>query len=68
MIAQAYGIAAESVENREELSGAIERMLSHKGSYLLNVNVENKGMVFPMIPAGQDVTALMLNSNEKYYK
>ncbi|MDD2962041.1 MAG: biosynthetic-type acetolactate synthase large subunit [Muribaculaceae bacterium] len=68
MIANAYGIKAEDVESREELDGAIERMLNNKGSYLLNIKVEEKGMVFPMIPAGHTINELMLNSTEKYIK
>lgn len=67
MIAQAYGIAAEDVTDRDQLDAAIERMVNHKGAYLLNVNVEDEGMVFPMIPAGHEVTSLMLNSTEKFY-
>lgn len=39
-IASAYGIAGENVETREELDGAIERMLAHEGAYMLNVQIE----------------------------
>ena len=41
-------------------------MIAHKGAYLLNVAVEEEGMVFPMIPAGGCVTDILLNSTEKY--
>ncbi len=66
MLAAAYNIAASDVNSREELDGAIEKMLSHQGAYLLNVNVCEKGMVFPMIPVGQGVGDIMLNTTEKY--
>ena len=66
-IAKAYGIAAEDVENRSQLNDAIKRMLNHNGSYILNVNIEPNGLVFPMIPAGKSVKALMLDANTKYY-
>ena len=66
MIAKAYGIASENVETREELNGAIERMLSHKGAYLLNVNVDSKCMVFPMTPAGAAADTIMFSTTEKY--
>lgn len=59
-IAQAYNIKSEKIENREDLDGAIERMLSTKGPYLLDVQVETKGMVYPMIPAGTSVTNILL--------
>ena len=66
MIAAAYGIDGERVATREELDDAIERMLSHRGSYLLDVQIDPDGMVFPMTPAGACVTHIMLNATEKY--
>ncbi len=65
-LAAAYNIAGRDVNVREELDGAIAEMLEHKGAYLLNVNVCEKGMVFPMIPAGDGVSDIMLTSTEKY--
>lgn len=66
MIAKAYGIAAESVATREELSGAIERMLAHDGAYLLDVNIDETDMIFPMTPAGAHVDHVMINATETY--
>jgi acetolactate synthase-1/2/3 large subunit len=51
-IAAAYGIASAEVNRREELDDAIARMLADGKAYLLVVNVEEKGMVYPMIPGG----------------
>ncbi len=65
-LAAAYNIAGRDVSCREELDGAIAEMLECKGAYLLNVNVCEQGMVFPMIPAGDGVSDIMLSSNEKY--
>lgn len=65
-IADAYGIKAENVETREQLDGAIERMLKHDGAYLLNVNIDPTDMIFPMTPAGAAVDDIMLNPEEKY--
>lgn len=65
-IAYAYGIKAENVETREQLDGAIERMLKHDGAYLLNVNIDPTDMIFPMTPAGAAVDDIMLNPEEKY--
>lgn len=65
-LAAAYNIPARDVNSREELDEAIAQMVAHDGAYLLNVNVCEKGMVFPMIPVGQGVTDIMLNSTEKY--
>lgn len=59
-IAQAYNIESKKVDKREHLDAAITEMLNHKGSFLLDVDVEAKGMVYPMIPAGSCVTNILL--------
>lgn len=61
-IAGAYDIASKKVEKREELDSAIAEMLNHKGSYLLDVQVETKGMVYPMVPAGGCITKMLLGN------
>lgn len=61
-IAEAYNIPAKKVDNRNELDGAIKEMLNHKGAYLLDVQVEVKGMVYPMVPAGTCVTNILLGN------
>lgn len=66
MIAKAYGLGAEEVKSREELDGAIERMLNHDGAYLINVNIDEHDMIFPMTPAGSNVDHIMLNASECY--
>ena len=59
-IASAYGIKGRSVYMREQLDGAIQEMLQSKGPYLLEVGVIEKGMVYPMTPAGATVTNMLL--------
>ena len=59
-IAKAYRIEGTEVLKREELDAAIADMLKDDKPYLLVVNVEKKGMVFPMIPAGACVTNILL--------
>ncbi len=61
-IAEAYNIPAKKVDDRNELDGAIKEMLDHKGAYLLDVQVEVKGMVYPMVPAGTCVTNILLGN------
>lgn len=61
-IADAYNIPAKKVERREDLDASIAEMLNHKGSYLLDVQVETKGMVYPMVPAGTCVTNILLGN------
>ena len=60
MIAQAYGIRSCKVERREELDEAIANMLSDKDAFLLEVKIEENGMVYPMIPAGTSVEHLIV--------
>ena len=59
-IAKAYRIDGTEVHKREELDAAIADMLKDDKPYLLVVNVEKKGMVFPMVPAGACVTNILL--------
>ena len=63
-IAEAYHIPGRKVTDRKELDGAIEDMLKTKSAYLLEVVVEQKGMVYPMIPAGTCVTNIILGDSE----
>jgi len=59
-IAKAYRIPGTEVHVREELDEAIADMLKDDQPYLLVVNVEKKGMVYPMIPSGGSVTNILL--------
>jgi len=59
-IAKAYRIDGTEVHKREDLDDAIADMLKDNKPYLLVVNVEKKGMVFPMVPAGTCVTNILL--------
>ncbi|MBR5531719.1 MAG: biosynthetic-type acetolactate synthase large subunit [Bacteroidales bacterium] len=65
-LASAYGIKGRRVEKREDLDDAIEEMLHHDGSYLLEAVVEKEEMVFPMTPTGKSVNYVMLNRDEIY--
>jgi acetolactate synthase I/II/III large subunit len=59
-IAEGYGLHANRVSKRENLSGAIAEMIASKESYFLEVKVENEGNVFPMIPTGATVSDVRL--------
>ena len=65
-LATAYGIKGRRIEKREELDEAIEEMLQHDGSYLLEAVVAKEEMVFPMTPTGKSVNYVMLNRDEIY--
>lgn len=59
-IAAAYGINGKKVTKREQLDEAVNEMLKDDQPYLLVVEVEQKGMVYPMVPAGGTVTNILL--------
>jgi len=59
-IAEGYGLHANRVIKRENLSKAVADMIASKESYLLEVRVENEGNVFPMIPTGATVSDIRL--------
>ena len=60
MVAKGYGISGETVKDRNGLKEALERMLSHEGSYLLEVMVGKENNVFPMVPQGCSVSEIRL--------
>ena len=60
MVAKGYGIEGQKVTARENLKEALETMLNHKGSYLLEVMVGKENNVFPMVPQGCSVSEVRL--------
>jgi acetolactate synthase-1/2/3 large subunit len=60
-ISKGYHIPSEKVSERAQLEEAIEKMLMHKGSYMLEVLVGKENNVFPMVPAGASVSEVRLN-------
>lgn len=59
-VANSFGVAASKVEERDELEGALQKMLNEKGSYLLDIIVEKEENVFPMVPSGESVSKIRL--------
>jgi|TARA_B110000977_G_scaffold189220_1_gene258401 acetolactate synthase-1/2/3 large subunit len=59
-IAAGYDIEGARVSERDQLAGAIEKMITHEGPYFLEVCVENEHNVFPMIPTGASVSEIRL--------
>lgn len=59
-LAAAYGIEGSRVDSRSDLSLALDRMLTSRGSYLLEVAVGKKDNVFPMMIPGAAVDEMVL--------
>lgn len=64
-LAEAYSIKGENVADREELEGAVERMIKHDGPYILNVCIDPANNVFPMIYPGSSIEEIMLSPTEQ---
>lgn len=60
MVAKAYGIEGQKVTERQNLKQALQTMLDHNGSYLLEVMVSKENNVFPMVPQGCSVSEIRL--------
>jgi acetolactate synthase-1/2/3 large subunit len=63
-LANAYNIEGQKVENREHLKNAIQEMINHPESYLLEVMVAKQDNVFPMVPQGKGVAEIVLSKEE----
>ncbi|RVU00070.1 biosynthetic-type acetolactate synthase large subunit [Mucilaginibacter limnophilus] len=59
-VASGYGISGKSISDRSELKGALQEMLEHKGSFLLEIMVTKENNVFPMVPQGCSVAEIRL--------
>ena len=59
-IADGYHMPNELVEKREDLGGALDRLLASKTNYLLDVRVEKEENVFPMIPSGATIDEIRI--------
>jgi acetolactate synthase-1/2/3 large subunit len=60
-IARGFSIPGRKVSDRNELKGALEKMLAAKGPYLLDIKIEKEGNVLPMIEPGASVSEVTLN-------
>ncbi len=57
----AYGIASQKVTKRSQLKTALEKMIQHDESYILEVMVGQEQNVFPMISPGMSVSDMRLS-------
>lgn len=59
-LAKAYYIDGQSISDRKDLKKALQTMLEHKGSYLLEIFTGKENNVFPMVPQGCSVSEIRL--------
>ena len=63
-VAKGYYIDGQKVTERANLKTALQTMLQHDGSYLLEVMVGKENNVFPMVPQGRGVAEIILSKEE----
>jgi len=59
-IAEGFDIQARKVSERKDLDQALSELLNTKGPFLLEVQVEKEGNIFPMVPPGASVSEVKL--------
>ena len=59
-VAKGYRIEGQKVEERADLRPALEAMLAHPGSFMLEVMVAQEQNIFPMVPQGCSVSEIRL--------
>ena len=58
-LAEAYGIPAHKVSTREEVIPTVEAVRSRPGPALIHFVVQPEEAVYPMVPAGADLHAMI---------
>jgi acetolactate synthase I/II/III large subunit len=58
-LAEAYGLKAMTVKTRGEVVPAIEAARAHQGTVVIDFQVEQEDTVYPMVPAGADLHAMI---------
>ncbi|WP_375282783.1 acetolactate synthase 2 catalytic subunit [Marinicauda pacifica] len=58
-IARAFGLEAFTVDRREEVAGAIDRLLSATGPILAHVRIDPRENVWPLVPPGASNSDMM---------
>jgi acetolactate synthase-1/2/3 large subunit len=58
-IAEAHGLSGLRVEQRKDVAEAIGRARAAQGTVLVDFRVEQEDSVYPMVPAGADLHAMI---------
>jgi acetolactate synthase-1/2/3 large subunit len=59
MLAQAHGLKGICVTNRRDVRAAVEQARSNAETTLIDFRVEQQDSVYPMVPAGADLDAMI---------
>lgn len=58
-LAEAHGLAGRRVEQRAEVEDAVEWARQEPGTVVIDFRVEQEDVVYPMVPAGADLHAMI---------
>lgn len=58
-LAEAFGLKGTRVTRRSEVEPAVAEARAHPGTVVLDFRVEQEDTVFPMVPAGADLNAMI---------
>ncbi len=58
-LAEAYGIPAMRVTHRDQIEESVEFARRHDGPVLIEYMIEKEEIVYPMVPAGADLHAML---------
>jgi acetolactate synthase I/II/III large subunit len=62
-ITEAYGLTAIRVSKRSEVEGAIRKAQETEGSVVIDFRVEAEDSVYPMVPSGATLDAMIRRPN-----
>ncbi|MEZ5419831.1 MAG: biosynthetic-type acetolactate synthase large subunit [Vicinamibacterales bacterium] len=58
-LAEAFGLQAARVASRQDVIPAVQAARAHKGTVVIDFRVEQEDTVYPMVPAGADLHAMI---------
>jgi acetolactate synthase I/II/III large subunit len=58
-LAEAFGLKSLTVTKRSEVKAAVDEARAHPGTVVIDFRVEQEDSVFPMVPAGADLHAMI---------
>jgi acetolactate synthase-1/2/3 large subunit len=58
-LAEAFGLKGMRVTQRSEVKAAVDEARAHPGTVVIDFRVEQEDSVFPMVPAGADLHAMI---------
>lgn len=60
-IAEGFGVPSKKITDRKDLDQAMDDLLAFDGPFLLEIEVQKEGNIFPMVEAGASVSDIRLD-------